>query len=102
MFNTTLPINETTAPATSRIQTAKIQARNSTEQFAGYRVGRGVKHLGSIPHLDDDTGIHDCDPIGKVFDNPEVVGDEQIGHAGFALQLGEQIENLGLDGNVKR
>lgn len=42
MFNTTLPISETATPATSRIQTAKIQARNSTEQFAGYRVGRGV------------------------------------------------------------
>ena len=55
-----------------------------------------------IAHLDDATRIHHRNPVGKILDDAEIMGNEQVGHACLALQLGEQIEDLRLDRHIKR
>ena len=40
--------------------------------------------------------------MGDLADDGEVVGDEQVGDAEVALQLDEQLEDLGLHGDVER
>ena len=46
--------------------------------------------------LDDASEIHHCDPIAHVSDDAEVVRDEQIGQAELLLEVGKQVQNLGL------
>ena len=47
------------------------------------------------------SGVEHQDVVGDVSDDAEVVSDEHVGVAGLALMVFEQIENLGLDGNVE-
>ena len=50
----------------------------------------------------DPAEVHDRDPIGDVLHDSHVVGDEQVREAHLALQLTQQVEHLGLDGDVQR
>ena len=52
--------------------------------------------------LDDPSAVHDDNPIGDARDDAEIVRDEHHRHATFALQLGEQRQDLCLDGHIKR
>ena len=52
--------------------------------------------------LDDLAQIHDRDPVGHVANDAEVVGDEEIGQAELVLNVLEQVDDLGLHGNVER
>ena len=63
--------------------------------------GRGEDALGGA-FLDDAAQVHDGDAGGEVAHHAEVVGDEQIGEVLIRLQVGEQVEDLGLDRNVER
>ena len=40
--------------------------------------------------------------MGDVLDYGEVVGDEQVGHAEIALQVGQQVDDLRLYRNIER
>jgi hypothetical protein len=51
--------------------------------------------------FDDLAGVGDGDAVGELRDDPEVVGDEEDGHAEFAAQLVEEFEDLGLDGDIQ-
>src|SRR5262249_30912241 len=62
--------------------------------------GAGVHRLG-VGELDDLPQVHDGDPVGDVPHHAEVVGDEDIGEAVQVLQIGEEVEDLGLDGHVE-
>ena len=42
------------------------------------------------------------DPVGQVADDAEVVGDEQVARPALGLQLGQQVEDRGLDRDVER
>jgi hypothetical protein len=55
---------------------------------------------GSLFH--DEPEVHDRDLIGHLPDHRQVVGDEQVGQAPFALQVAQQIEDAGLDAHVQR
>ncbi len=52
--------------------------------------------------LDDAALGHDADPVGHLADDAEVVGDPQHGHAEARLQVLQQLQHLGLDGDVER
>ena len=52
--------------------------------------------------LDDPARVHHRDPVGDVGDHAEVVGDQDQAHVHLALQLGEQLHDLRLDGDVER
>ena len=52
--------------------------------------------------LDDLAGIHHGDPVRDARDDAEVVRDQQERDAELALQIGEQPQDLRLDGDVER
>lgn len=43
-----------------------------------------------------------ADPVGNVFHHGKVMGDEQIGGAGFLLKILHQVNHLRLNGNIQR
>ena len=49
----------------------------------------------------DAAEVHDGDGVADVPDDFEVVGDEQVGQAEVGLEVGEEVEDLGLDGDVE-
>lgn len=51
--------------------------------------------------LDDLASEHDRDAIAHVTDHAHVVADEEIAHAQLALQVFEEVEDLGLDGDIE-
>jgi hypothetical protein len=51
--------------------------------------------------LDDATRVHDCDSICPRRDDAEVVCDQQDAHAQRGLEIVEEVQDLGLDGDVK-
>ena len=55
-----------------------------------------------LRQLDDAAQIHDGDAVRDVLDDGKVVGDEQIGHAEVALQIGQQVDHLRLHRDVER
>ena len=53
------------------------------------------------PLLDDAPAAHHRDAVREVFDDAEVVRDEQVREPARALQPREKIEDLRLDRDVK-
>ena len=72
----------------------------------GLEEGRGVWVLGiaeqllSIGQLDHLADVHDGDAVGDVPDDAEVVCDEEVCEVKLLLEVGEQVDDLGLDGYV--
>ena len=63
---------------------------------------RVLVELGRRRDFDDPAEIHDCDAIGDVPHDREVVRDEQIREVELLLQLLEQVDDLRLDRDVER
>lgn len=54
-----------------------------------------------LGQLDDFPRIHHRDAVADVADDAEIVRDEEIGEAELLLQIGEQIDDLRLHGDVE-
>ncbi len=52
--------------------------------------------------FDDLPGIHHGNPLGDVRNESEIVGDHQDGHAHLLLDVSEQFDDLGLNGDIER
>ncbi len=52
--------------------------------------------------LDDLAGIHHCDLVADLGDHAEIVGDQDDCSAAGGLQFAHQVEDLRLQGDVKR
>src|SRR5436190_1242185 len=52
--------------------------------------------------FDDPAEVHDRHPVAHVLDHPEIVGDEQQREPELPLQVVQQVQYLGLDGDVER
>ncbi len=77
------------------------QARNRVHERPGVgHVGVVEQRAGGGP-LHDAPGVHDHDVVGPVGHHPEVVGDQDDRHVALPLQVGQQIEDLGLHGDVE-
>lgn len=63
-------------------------------------LGRVEELIGGC-EFDDLSKIHDSDVIADVLDDGQVVGDEEIGQLKFFLQVHEEVDDLGLDGDVQ-
>ena len=63
---------------------------------------RRLQHLRPHPLLHHLAGLHHHDAVGDVADHAEIVRDEQDGGAAFALQVGDQPQDLRLRGDVER
>ena len=78
------------------------KARGSGQQGLRVGVARAGKEGGGGANLDNAAEIHDSDAVGDVTDEAEVVGDEQQRQAKAILQFEEQVDDLGLHGDVER
>ena len=63
------------------------------------RIGEQVVDVGA---LDDAAGIHHQHLVGDLGDDAEIMGDDQDRHAEPLLQVAQEVEDLGLDGDVER
>ena len=79
----------------------RVQDRGGFEQ----RLGVGVEVLGHQfglgRVLHDPPQVHDQDPVRDELHHRQVVGDEDIGVAVGLLQVQQQVDDLGLDGDVQ-
>src|SRR6266849_6995607 len=73
-----------------------VRDRNRREQRAGVGMARPPVQLPARSDLDDLAQVHDRYSIRDVFDDREVVGDEQIGQVELRLQPLEQVDDLRL------
>ena len=79
--------------------------RASGSTAAAPRCTGGASRVNSVRGrrlLDDPARVHHRDLVGAAGDDAEVVGDEDHRHEPLALLLLEQVEDLGLHGDVER
>ena len=55
-----------------------------------------------LTHFHDLAEIHDCDTAADVLDEPQVVGDEQVGQVQSRPQIEQQLDHLRLNRDVER
>jgi hypothetical protein len=60
----------------------------------------GENRLG-VGRLDEGAQVHHRHPAADVPDHGEVVADEQVRQPELPLQIQEQVQDLGLDGDVQ-
>ena len=76
--------------------------RDRIEKCLGVGVLGGVENLLGFSILDDFSLVHDCNVIGDVAHHGEVVGDENHGQVEFFAELEQEVDDLGLNGDVER
>ena len=54
-----------------------------------------------VGHLDDPAEVHHRDAVADVLDDAHVVGDEDVRQSQLPLEGLEQVQDLGLDGDVE-
>ena len=59
------------------------------------------KNVTGLTNFDYSAGVHDDQARRPRCDYTKVVGDEEDAHAGGALDVAEEFEDLGLDGDVE-
>ena len=52
-------------------------------------------------NLNDASIVNDADPVRKVTDNGQVMGNEHIGQTALTLELVHQVQNLGTNRDIK-
>src|SRR4030067_585272 len=62
---------------------------------------RVLVYLVAIRKLDDHAQVHDRHPVADVAHHAQVVGNEQVGQAELSLQVFQQVDYLGLDGDIQ-
>jgi hypothetical protein len=60
------------------------------------------EELGGGTFLDDASGVHNCHPVGYLGEGREVVGDDYQCDVSLLAQACQEVEDLGLDHDVKR
>ena len=75
--------------------------RDALEEPPGVRVRGGPEDLARGALLDDLPRVHDRHPVAEPGDHPEVVGNQDEPRLELALKVGEQVEDLRLDGDVE-
>ena len=90
------------AHGTCREPATGVGLGDRLEQRPRVRMLRPREHLVRRAGLDDLPEVHDGDPVGDVLDDRQVVGDEDQRHAELALEVADEVQDLGLDEHVER
>ena len=53
-------------------------------------------------HFDDAPQIHHGDRVAHVRHRRQVVGDEEVGEAQVPLEIAQEVQDLGADGDIER
>ncbi len=80
---------------------ARIRWRHGRQQRSRVRVQRSFVEHRHRRYLQQLAQIHHRDAIGHVADHGKIVGDEEVGELASFAKVVEEIEHLGLDGNVQ-
>ena len=59
------------------------------------------RDLLGVADLEDFSAIHYCDAGGEVADHWHGMRDEEVGEAEVALELGQQVDDLGADADIE-
>ena len=78
-----------------------VESRDTGEEAFGVGVAWVCEEGGGGGAFCDAAAVHDDDFVAHFGDDPEVVGDEEDGHAAFRLDFADEVEDLGLDGDVE-
>ena len=76
--------------------------RDAADEAACIGMARVAKERVRGRRLDDLAGVHHGDTVRDARHDAEIVGDEDEGDAELALKIGEEAQNLRLDGHVER
>jgi hypothetical protein len=76
--------------------------RHRREEGERVRVLRASDHLLDRTVLDDAPQVHHGDAAAHVLDDGEIVRDEEEGHTGSGLEVGEEVHDLALGRDVER
>ena len=79
-----------------------MQRRQRIEQPARVGMGGAVEDVCDRRAFDDPAAVHHHDPVGELRDDAEVMGNQDERHALLRPNLGDELEDLGLDRNVER
>jgi len=79
----------------------RVRNWDCVEQGLTVRVKRGLVQFECRCELYDSAQVHDRDPIADMFDDRQIVRDENIGQGKFLLQVAKQVDDLSLNGQVK-
>jgi hypothetical protein len=79
-----------------------VHARDRAQQAPRVRMLGPVEDRVGVTLLDDPAGVHDCDLVGHLRDDAEVVRDHYDRGVELALQTLDQLEDLRLDRDVER
>ena len=79
----------------------RVRLRHPLDERIRIGVRGPIEDERARPLLHDPTKVHDRDPIADVTNHREVVADEKVAQALRALELGEQVQDLALDGDVE-
>ncbi len=79
-----------------------LEPRDRAHQTMSIGMARVVKQLEHVGLLHRPARIHHNYLVTQLRHHPEIVGDEDDGHAGLGLQLLHQLQDLGLDGHIQR
>jgi hypothetical protein len=90
-------------PGEADLSRSRVRVKLGYGREQGLRIGMSgmIKHLLGRATFDDTAEIHDGDLIRQVLDNPQIVSDEKIRQSQVSLELGKEVEDLGLHGDVK-
>ena len=86
---------------TSELPALEVADRGDPEQGLGVRVPRPVDDLLDRAGLDRLARVEHHYPVAQLPDQREVVGDEQHGQVALVAQVLEELDDLGLDGDVE-
>lgn len=78
------------------------EQRSRIQQCAGVIVTRAREDLGDRAAFDHGTRSHHDDAVGDPADDTEIVADPHHRHSTLSLQVGDEIDDLGLGGDVER
>ena len=71
--------------------------RNRRQERPGIGMQGILEHPPRGRQLDDLSDVHDRDPVRDMGNDREVVGDEEVGQTQLLLQVGQEIQHVGLD-----
>ena len=80
---------------------ALVQLGHRGQQGLGVGVADPVEQLTGLGLLGHLAGVHDDHPVGAPGDHAHVVGDEDHGHGQLLAEVVDEVEDLGLDGDVE-
>jgi hypothetical protein len=79
----------------------RVRVWDRLDQRLAVWVPRRCEHLTCGPDLDDPPEVHHCHTLADVFHDRQVVRHEEHRHTQVSLQVGDQVQNLGLHADVE-